>query len=397
MKSIKPLLPFFIFLMFVSCEKKDNPALYKGIGIMAYYYPSRGGAGPEELPLNKLSHIFYAFTEVIGNEMKFPDDSSGLKLKMLVDQKKHHPMLKVMVSCGGWGGSGGFSEMARTPETRHQFVTSAVDFVNRYQLDGLDIDWEYPGMKGIGNPFIPEDKENFTSLMRELRIALDSTGRPLLLTFAAAGWEGYYEHIELNKVMKYANYINLMTYDNVEGGTPYTAHHTNLGLIKPEDISGTPADSVMIAEKDTLGPNSAEKIISYCIDHGVNPKQILIGAAFYGHAWKGVPPANHGLYQLNKGPWRQNTRYYSIRENYENKNGFTRYWDPHADAPYLYNPTDSVFISYEDTMSIRLKTAYAVKQGLGGIMFWQLLGDAPKDGLLDAIYKEKLKLEQNEN
>ena len=95
---------------------------------MAYYFPHRGNFHPEALPLDKLTHIIFSFTEVIGNEMKFPDDSTGLMLKILVAEKKKHPNLKVMIACGGWGGSGGFSEMARSAETRKKFVRQRRQF-----------------------------------------------------------------------------------------------------------------------------------------------------------------------------------------------------------------------------------------------------------------------------
>lgn len=125
------------------------------------------------------------------------------------------------------------------------------------------------------------------------------------------------------------------------------------------------------------------------MDRGVKASQIVIGGAFYGKGWIGVPPENNGLYQLNRGPWRGRGNYAIIREEYEDKNGWKRYWDPIAKAPFLYNATDSIFLSYEDTASIRLKTQYAENTGLGGIMFWSLTGDADKDGLVDAIYAEK--------
>ena len=387
MKKIKVFISFLFVISIFSCTNQD-----KGVKIMAYYVARRENYKPEMLPLDKLTHIIFSFTEVIDNEMKFKHDSSAIKLKMLVDQKKDHPHLKVMVACGGWGGSGGFSEMARSVENRKKFVESVIRFIKEYNLDGLDIDWEYPGMEGIGNPYIPEDKENFTFLMRELREAMNKIGKDQVLTFAAAGWEPFFDHIELDKVMKYVTYMNIMSYDMVTGGTHYTAHHTNLGWIKNKDIEGTPAAKIMKEEGDTLGPQSAEKIISFCIDKGVRPNQIVIGSAFYGRAWMGVPPENNGLYQLNRGPWTESTRYSAIREKYEDKNGFVHHWDPIAKAPYLYNPKDSIFISYDDTVSVRLKTEYAFNTGLAGIMFWQLGGDTDKDGLVDAIYAEKMRL-----
>jgi chitinase len=352
---------------------------------MAYYMAPREDYKPQDLPLKKLTHIIFSFTVVIDHEMKFENPALSENLLLLVEQKEDHPHLKVMVACGGWGGSGGFSDMAASVDSRKKFVDSAVRFLLEYNLDGLDIDWEYPGMYAAGNPYMPEDKENFTSLMKELREAMDATGRKLILTFASAGWENYYRYIELGKVMKYADYMNVMTYDAVGGGTPYTAHHTNLGWVKPEDVKNTPAHSIVEERGYDLIPRSAEKIINFCIDKGVDPKQIVIGGAFYGKGWKGVSPDNNGLYQAHEGAWSAGS-YSTIKEKYENKNGFVRYWDPVAKAAYLYNSEEKVFISYEDPKSIQLKTQYAIDAGLGGIMFWQLRGDADKDGLLDTIY-----------
>jgi|WetSurMetagenome_2_1015567.scaffolds.fasta_scaffold00169_8 chitinase len=391
MKTSSLLVAAFFSVFFYSCTNKDKSSEDKGVKIMAYYYPRWENFNPETLPLDKLTHIIFSFTVVIGNEMKFENDSSGIMLKKLAAQKKNHPHLKVMVACGGWGGSGGFSEMARSAENRLKFVESVAHFIKEYNLDGLDIDWEYPGMPGIGNPFIPEDKENFTSLMHELRDAMDKISKDQVLTFAVAGWEEFFNHVELDKVMQYATYMNVMSYDLAGGHDPFTSHHTNLGWVKMEDIEGTPAATKILEEGDTTKPFSAEKIISYCMQKGVKPGQIIIGAAFYGKGWSGVPPENNGLYQLNRGQWRGSGRYSSIRENFENKNGYVRYWDSIAEAPYLYNAKDSIFISYEDTVSIRLKTKYAATTGLGGIMFWSLGGDTEKDGLVDAIYTEKMR------
>ena len=394
MKNYSLLISIMVIMSFCSCKMQDNASADHGVKVMAYYVAPRKDFNPENLPLDKLTHIIYSFTVVIGNEMKFKNDSSAIKLKMLVDQKKKHPHLKVMIACGGWGGSGGFSEMDRSVENRNKFVNSAIRFIRKFDLDGLDIDWEYPGMEGIGNPYIPEDKENFTSLMLELREAMDKIGKDQVLTFAAAGWERYFDHVELDKVMQYATYINIMSYDLAGGDDSFTSHHTNLGWVTMEDIEGTPAAGRIREEGDSTKPFSAEKIISFCIEKGVRPAQIVIGAAFYGKGWIGVPPENNGLYQLTRGPWRGSGRYSSIREIYEDKNGYIRHWDTVAKAPFLYNPDDSIFISYEDTVSIRLKTEYALNTGLAGIMFWQLGSDTGKDGLVDAIYAEKMRLKK---
>jgi chitinase len=232
--------------------------------------------------------------------------------------------------------------------------------------------------------------------MCELREGLNEISEHQVLTFAAAGWEEFFNHIELDKVMPCINYINVMSYDLAGGSDPFTSHHTNLGWIRMENIEGTPASLKMIEEGDSTKPFSTEKIVSLLINKGVNPAQIVIGSNFSGRAWQGVPPENNGLYQLNSGRWRGRAGYARIREEMEDKNGFIRHWDSIAKAPYLYSAKDSVFITYDDTMSVRLKTKYAAENGLGGIMFWQLGADAPEDGLVDAINAEKVRQNKTE-
>ncbi|MFT7032769.1 MAG: chitinase, partial [Cyclobacteriaceae bacterium] len=135
-------------------------------------------------------------------------------------------------------------------------------------------------------------------------------------------------------------------------------------------------------------PRSAQKIVDFLIKEGVDPKQIVIGGAFYGRVWKGVPPVNNGLYQLSGGLHIGWMAYHQIRKSYEQDSNFQRYWDDNAKAPFMYNSRDSLMVSYDDTVSVALKTKYTMAKGLGGIMFWELGNDTKEEGsLLNAIYK----------
>lgn len=372
-------------------QTEEQTQIHKPV-IMAYYVPERDYK-PEEIPVEKLTHIIYSFSHVIDGEMKFRNpEEAGPKLQALVAQKNRNPELKVMIAIGGWGADG-FSDMALTPESRAKFIQSAKDFIQTYELDGMDMDWEYPGISGAGTKAREEDKQNFTALMKGLREMLDTFESPKLLTFASAGWKLYYNHIEVNEVMKYADYTNVMTYDQVSGVSIYTGHHTPLGDVKREEILGTPfqqhLDSIYQAG-ETLDPHprSAQKIVDFLIQEGVDPKQIVIGGAFYGRVWKGVPPVNDGLYQLSGGLHIGWMAYHQIRDQYEPDSNFVRYWDDKALAPYMYNLKDSLFVSYDDTVSVAEKTYYTLDKGLGGIMFWELGNDTKQAGsLLDAIYK----------
>ncbi|MEM8966086.1 MAG: glycoside hydrolase family 18 protein [Bacteroidota bacterium] len=384
----------FIGLVLSKCQSSIAHSEEETFKIMAYYVPEKDYQ-PENLPLDQLTHIIFSFSNVIDGEMKFRHKRAGKKLKLLVAQKQNHPHLKVMLACGGWG-AGGFSDMAITAEGRTKFVQSTIRMIEEYQLDGIDMDWEYPALDWAGIDAREEDTQTFTLLMKELRKEMDKLDRPMILTFASAGWEYYYEKIELDEVMKYADYMNVMTYDQVTATLPYTAHHTALGWIKSKDLMDYPIaeyyekrDSIAQARgRPAFKPRSVKSIVAYCLEQGVDPSQIVIGGAFYGRAWKGVPPDKNGLYQPNQGTHIGWAAYHIIRDEYENKNGYTRYWDEVAEAPYLYNPTDSIFFSYDDTASVKLKTQYAIEEDLGGIMFWELGNDTKEENsLVDAIYE----------
>jgi chitinase len=132
--------------------------------------------------------------------------------------------------------------------------------------------------------------------------------------------------------------------------------------------------------------------VDFVIEQGVDPQQLVTGTAFYGRSWKGVLPENNGLYQPVGGSHIGWCAYRDIREKYEDKNGFERFWDATAKAPYLYSKTDSIFFTYDDTTSVRIKAEYAAKKNLAGIMFWELGNDTKEpESLLNSIYKELTK------
>jgi chitinase len=393
-----PAILSLIFILSCSQKSNNNPQesikieISAGPVIMAYYVAERNYK-PEEIPVEKLTHIIYSFTNVIDGEMKFrKEEVAGPKLEALVRQKERNSDLKVMIACGGWGADG-FSDMALTEESRTKFIISASEFIKKYQLDGMDMDWEYPGISGAGTMAREVDTKNFTALMKGLREMLDTFDSPKVLTFASAGWKRYYDYIEMDEVMKYADYTNVMTYDQVSGVSIYTGHHTPLGNVRSEDILGTPfhdhLDNLYQRGKNfDPDPRSAQKIVDFLIKEGVDPKQIVIGGAFYGRVWKGVPPVNNGLYQLSGGLHIGWMAYHQIRKSYEQDSNFQRYWDDNAKAPFMYNSRDSLMVSYDDTVSVALKTKYTMAKGLGGIMFWELGNDTKEEGsLLNAIYK----------
>ncbi len=314
-----------------------------------------------DIPADKLTRINYAFSAIKDGEMVEGSSFDAANFALLVGLKQQHPGLTVLVSVGGWGGSGGFSDMALTATSRARFIESVVRFLSQYKLDGLDIDWEYPGLVGAGNTFRPEDKGNYTALLRELRARLDreekQQHRHLLTTVAVGGGDDFIEHTEMAAVARYVDTVNLMTYDYYgPDSDKISGNHAPLFT--------DPADPKAISSERTVRRYEAA---------GVPAAKILLGLPFYGKSWAEVGPTNNGLFQPGVKP-AATFHDYSALASYA-ADGYTRYWDAAASVPWLYNPTTNTFISYEDPESLARKCRFALDQHLGGVMFWELTED----------------------
>jgi chitinase len=341
--------------------------------VIAYVFSKTSVIDPTTIDADRLTHINYAFANIRNGVVVEGFENDAKNFAALTSLRREHPHLKILVSVGGWTWSGGFSDAVLSYASRARFVQSAVDFVRRHDLDGFDVDWEYPGQVGMGNTFRPEDKQNFTALMRELRTALTKEGRAqhrtYLLTFAAGASPSFIANNEMEKVQGNVDYVNLMTYDFREAGGGSAGHHANL--------FDNPADDRQ---------RSADRAVQEFLAAGVPPQKLVLGVPFYGRAWGDVTPQANGLYQSGTKPAeRIETGYGRLAASLVDKDGFTRYWDDQAKAPYLWSPDRRIFVSYEDPQSLRLKARYVRDRGLAGAMFWQYYDD-PGGDLLDALF-----------
>ena len=148
-------------------------------------------------------------------------EGSKLIRKFNIEPLKSNPNLKILVSIGGWTHSKGFSEAVSSPQGIQKLTQSGIEYLIKHRLDGLDFDWEYPGLPGDNNPYRPEDKENFVLMLKSVREALDSLGSindtHYLSTIASAGFKEYLDVNDLGQAQKYLDFINIMTFYSLDG------------------------------------------------------------------------------------------------------------------------------------------------------------------------------------
>ena len=346
-------------LLAAVCLLAAVPASSADLRVVAYVV---GWEAPPAIDPTQLTHINFAFGKIEGGKAVLPHPGVAANLTHLRSLKAKNPRLKVLLSIGGWEAEG-FSDAALTAASRDAFAESVVALLREHSLDGVDLDWEYPGQSVAGIKSRPADKQNFTALLQTVRARLGSS---YLLTIASADRE-YFDFTEMDKLHVYLDYINVMTYDFFNSLTPTTGHHAGLYA------------SAYAAATD----RNADASIKQHLAAGIPPDKLVLGVAFYGRGFAGVKPEHRGLNQPYER-FEAAHPYAELVEKYIGRNGFVREWDERAQAPFLWNAQTRAFITYDDPQSIRIKADYVRQHRLGGMMFWELSQDAGA-ALLDAV------------
>lgn len=354
----------------------------------------------------QLTAIYYAFEHVGDNrcQLFFPDadlndaytadtsvdgtaDSLGPgQLRGVFHQfqelKLKYPRLKIIVSLGGWGLSGGFSSAAE-PQNVHDFVQSCVQTFIEGKFapgitapgifDGIDIDWEYP-VSGGTDPGRPGDTQNLTLMAAEFRRQLDAVRPGLWLTAALPGTEHDFDKFELKPLSHSMTDLAIMAYDMASASDPATGFASALY----RDPANPQANN----------NNNADYAVRAFLRAGVPPEKIVLGVPFGGgRHWSGVSDTNHGLYQ----PVAPRT----APANAAAGNGAAgrggidslpadadrQYWAGVGSCSVWY---DGNFWSYDCAQAMTAKMAYVRSHHLGGVMYWELSHD-PGGALLQAL------------
>ncbi|WLQ11611.1 glycosyl hydrolase family 18 protein [Hahella aquimaris] len=317
--------------------------------------------------------------------------SVGGVFGVLYKLRKDNPHLKLDLSVGGWTLSEGFGWMSRDDTRRKAFVDSLIHFLQRFDFDGIDIDWEYPASDGaVPDADTPEDAANYVRLLKEIRAGMDwlgqKTGKHYRLSSAIPARTGRLDLIDWPAVHPYMDRLYVMTYDltgawerELSNHTPMQVNPSARGSSANTSVTtamtylqgkGVPNNKLMVGVANyhrAKRLNSAADITEY--SNGVagatthQPNQapgttdFILAIAGYG-SWEAGVLEGYEMYQSFLDP--------SLRPY----NGYKLYTDKASNADYLVQPAIGSFITIETPRTAALKAQYAKDNGFAGVFFW---------------------------
>ncbi|KAJ2461348.1 hypothetical protein GGF42_000245 [Coemansia sp. RSA 2424] len=370
--------------------------------IVVGYYPSWKKAKIDGLDLSQYTHINLAFgIPTATGTFAF----EGQSFVSSVVTELHAAKTKVLLSVGGWTGSNLISTILKDETTRKTFLDSMVDYIKTNKLDGIDIDWEYPGRLGNTCNVVDEAKDtpNFLSFLQDLRKALDTEfdKEKKLITMAVRVEPFDVDSAPSKDVSAFAkvvDFANIMQYDINGAWGELTGPNAPFNF---EEGKGMQASFVSAIDAWT--------------EAGWPANQLTAGIGFYGRATTATvdmtkDPKNQYQSQSkvvplgdsedapwadtcagttsNSGVWQwKNLRSQGVLASPTKAAApWVRQWDPVSKTPWLFNPEKMQYISYDDPQSIKAKIDYAASKGLAGAMIWSIEMDY-KGELLAAVTK----------
>ncbi|XP_078035249.1 chitotriosidase-1 isoform X3 [Augochlora pura] len=339
-------------------------------GSWTVYRPGNGKIEIKDIDPSLCTHMIYSFVgintdgtiRIMDPWADLPDDGGKDGFGKFVARSKESPGTKAMIAIGGWNeGSTKYSEVVGNPSKRSTFVQNVIKFLQRYNFDGFDVDWEYPNQRG-GQL---SDRENFVALLRELRQAFDSHGYILSVAVGAAEKSASQSYI-INQVAQHVHFINLMTYDM--NGSWNNWAGLNAPLYPATRESGDQAK---------LNVNSS---VHYWLSQGAPADKLVVGIPSYGRTFTLANPNNNDIGAPTYGPGTAGpyTReagmlgYNEICESLR-QGGWDVRRETQQRVPYAVKGNQ--WVGYDDIKSVREKCEYINHLGLAGAMMWSVETD----------------------
>ncbi|KAL5360965.1 hypothetical protein BJX96DRAFT_151156 [Aspergillus floccosus] len=226
-----------------------------------------------QIDTSKFTHLHFGFGLMNDNyDVNVGDEMSEYQFEAF----KRLPNVKRILSMGGWD----FSTFPETyqifrngvkPENRLTMATKIADFIKEHDLDGVDIDWEYPGAPDlpVSDPGSEEDGPNCLAFLVVLKNLL--RGRSVAIAAPASFW--YLKQFPIDAISRVVDYIVFMTYD-LHG--QWDAHNSN-------SQEGCELGNCL---RSHVNLTETKQSLAMITKAGVPGAKVVVGVASYGRSFK---------------------------------------------------------------------------------------------------------------
>ncbi|XP_071054191.1 probable chitinase 2 isoform X1 [Onthophagus taurus] len=328
--------------------------------------PGRGGFYLSNLNPGLCTHVIFGYAHLkMDTSIYFlPNWNDFMNgTESLTELKQSYPSVKFMVALGGWSErTDKFSKIAAKSELRKSLAENAVNFLKKYDLDGLDLCWLYPS-KRDGSVY---DRIGFIQLLKEMKRQFEPFNYTLSALLSAS-YDTIDTGYDVKELTKIVDFMNMNTYD--------------FNGFWSDDIQ--PNSPLYGADRWNV-----DYAISYMIKLGADPQKLILGIPLYGRVF--ISTNNTNSSTLNEhlklgdlfnetarvrktflGPYTQDISgvisYGEIcLELLKNNNKWMKFWDEKSKTPFITLGQDKL-ITYDNEKSIGFKVKYAIDKKLGGV------------------------------
>ncbi len=147
----------------------------------------------------KLTGINLAFGE-LHNDGSVTCNGCKEKIEMIPQIRQWNDKLRIVLSMVQ-ADRDAFTVCCATEEMREKTAAALAETAKKYDLDGIDLDWEYPCVPSNNSVVSPDDKHNFTLLCEAIRRHLNALEGKRYLTIASGADVFYVNCVELPELM----------------------------------------------------------------------------------------------------------------------------------------------------------------------------------------------------
>jgi chitinase len=189
---------------------------YHVVGYFPYY---RALADVPDIKFKMTNVVVYAFYQVnAAGSLVAPGSSTAPLAAVATKAKTNNAKILLGINDGSGDGKTNFKNMAASALGRTNFIKDVMNVVRTNQLDGVDVDWEFPSTTDGTDV-------TFTSLMQELSDSLHRDGRYYLSCAITAGkYAGSIRDAIRNELFPIVDFFNIMAYDDFSTTVPYRQH-----------------------------------------------------------------------------------------------------------------------------------------------------------------------------